>query len=45
MAQAKRKPAPEPGNTTKLDDFLCFPVYSTNLAVQRLVCSPEPIPG
>jgi DNA-binding MarR family transcriptional regulator len=36
MAQTKQKHAPDPGNTTKLDDFLCFAIYSTNLAVQRL---------
>jgi DNA-binding MarR family transcriptional regulator len=36
MAQAKQKHPPDPGTTTKLDDFLCFAIYSTNLAVQRL---------
>ena len=35
MALAK-KTAPDPSETTKLDDFLCFAIYSTNLAVQRL---------
>lgn len=35
MASAK-KTAPNPSETTKLDDFLCFAIYSTNLAVQRL---------
>jgi len=36
MVQAKQKHPPDPGDTTKLDDFLCFAIYSTNLAVQRL---------
>ena len=37
MAQAQRKnAAPNPSDTTKLDDFLCFAIYSTSLAVQRL---------
>ena len=36
MVQAQQKHAPDPGGTTKLDDFLCFAIYSTNLAVQRL---------
>ena len=35
MALAKN-PAPDPSDTSKLDDFLCFAIYSTNLAVQRL---------
>jgi MarR family transcriptional regulator, organic hydroperoxide resistance regulator len=35
MALAK-KSAPGPSLTDKLDDFLCFAIYSTNLAVQRL---------
>jgi MarR family transcriptional regulator, organic hydroperoxide resistance regulator len=35
MALAK-KTAPDPSETSKLDDFLCFAIYSTNLAVQRL---------
>jgi DNA-binding MarR family transcriptional regulator len=35
MALAK-KSAPSPSDTVKLDDFLCFAIYSTNLAVQRL---------
>ena len=34
MALAKRKPAPE--EPPKLDDFLCFAIYSTNLAVNRV---------
>ncbi len=30
-------PAPaDPSDTTNLDDFLCFAVYSTNLAVNRM---------
>ena len=36
MALAKQKPAPDPGRGPKLDDFLCFAIYSTNLAVNRL---------
>ena len=36
MVQTKQNHAPDPGGTTKLDDFLCFAIYSTNLAVQRL---------
>jgi DNA-binding MarR family transcriptional regulator len=35
MALAKTI-APDPSETVKLDDFLCFAIYSTNLAVQRL---------
>ena len=31
-----KKTAPDPSDTSKLDDFLCFAIYSTNLAVQRL---------
>ena len=34
MALAKRKPDPE--EAPKLDDFLCFAIYSTNLAVNRV---------
>lgn len=34
MALAKRKSAPE--EPPKLDDFLCFAIYSTNLAVNRV---------
>lgn len=34
MALAKRKPSPE--EPPKLDDFLCFAIYSTNLAVNRV---------
>ena len=29
-------PAPDPGEALKLDDFLCFAVYSTNLAINRV---------
>src|SRR5882672_2111095 len=37
MALAKQKPpAASPEDATKLDDFLCFAIYSTNLAVNRL---------
>lgn len=36
MALAKRKPAPAPEEAPKLDDFLCFAIYSTNLAVNRV---------
>lgn len=40
MALAKQKPPPPPSanpdDTINLDDFLCFAIYSTNLAVQRL---------
>jgi DNA-binding MarR family transcriptional regulator len=36
MALAKQKPPADPSETTKLDDFLCFAIYSTNLAVNRL---------
>jgi len=33
----KQTPAPpSPDETIKLDDFLCFAIYSTNLAVHRL---------
>jgi len=34
MTQAA--PPPDPSDTQKLDDFLCFAIYSTNLAVNRL---------
>ena len=34
MALAKQKPGPEAA--PKLDDFLCFAIYSTNLAVNRV---------
>jgi DNA-binding MarR family transcriptional regulator len=36
MALAKQKQPADPGEATKLDDFLCFAIYSTNLAVNRL---------
>src|SRR6185503_16488736 len=36
MALAKRKPAQAPEEPPKLDDFLCFAIYSTNLAVNRV---------
>jgi len=36
MAQTKQKPAPAAENPPKLDDFLCFAIYSTNLAVNRV---------
>ena len=36
MALAKQTALADPGEASKLDDFLCFAVYSTNLAVQRL---------
>ena len=36
MAQAKQKPASAPETPPKLDDFLCFAIYSTNLAVNRV---------
>jgi MarR family transcriptional regulator, organic hydroperoxide resistance regulator len=36
MVQTKQKPAPAPESPPKLDDFLCFAIYSTNLAVNRV---------
>ena len=36
MGQTKQKPAAAPENPPKLDDFLCFAIYSTNLAVNRV---------
>lgn len=37
MAQPKQKaPATDPSDAQNLDDFLCFAIYSTNLAVNRL---------
>jgi len=36
MAQAKQKPPADPGEAQNLDDFLCFAIYSANLAVNRL---------
>lgn len=32
----KRDTAEDPSNTQNLDDFLCFAIYSTNLAVNRM---------
>jgi MarR family transcriptional regulator, organic hydroperoxide resistance regulator len=36
MALAKQKRPADPSEAEKLDDFLCFAIYSTNLAVNRL---------
>jgi MarR family transcriptional regulator, organic hydroperoxide resistance regulator len=37
MALAKQKaPAAGPDEATKLDDFLCFAIYSANLAMNRI---------
>ena len=36
MALAKQNPAAAPEKPPKLDDFLCFAIYSTNLAVNRV---------
>ena len=37
MVLAKQKEPPaDPGEAKNLDDFLCFAIYSTNLAVNRL---------
>ena len=36
MAQAKQKPPADPSEAQNLDDFLCFAIYSANLAVNRL---------
>jgi MarR family transcriptional regulator, organic hydroperoxide resistance regulator len=36
MALPKQKPALAPEKPPKLDDFLCFAIYSTNLAVNRV---------
>jgi len=36
MAQAKQDPPADPSEAQSLDDFLCFAIYSTNLAVNRL---------
>jgi DNA-binding MarR family transcriptional regulator len=33
---AKQKPPTDPSQAQNLDDFLCFAIYSTNLAVNRL---------
>ncbi len=36
MAMAKQKPLADPSEAQNLDDFLCFAIYSANLAVNRL---------
>jgi DNA-binding MarR family transcriptional regulator len=36
MALAKQKPPVSPDEVPKLDDFLCFAIYSANLAMNRL---------
>jgi DNA-binding MarR family transcriptional regulator len=36
MAHAKQKPTVDPDEAIKLDDFLCFAIYSANLAMNRL---------
>jgi len=36
MAQTKQKPPANPAAAENLNDFLCFAIYSTNLAVNRL---------
>jgi MarR family transcriptional regulator, organic hydroperoxide resistance regulator len=36
MAPAKQNPPADPSEAQNLDDFLCFAIYSTNLAVNRL---------
>jgi len=36
MALAKQKQPADPDDATKLDDFLCFAIYSANLAMNRL---------
>ncbi len=36
MALAKQKPPPASEEAPKLDDFMCFAIYSTNLAVNRV---------
>jgi DNA-binding MarR family transcriptional regulator len=33
---AERTPPANPGEATNFNDFMCFAIYSTNLAVQRL---------
>src|SRR5262249_7269263 len=35
MALAKQKPPADPAEVRTLDDFLCFAVYSANLAINR----------
>src|SRR5215213_3658603 len=36
MALARKNSPADPSETENLDDFLCFAIYSTNLAVNRL---------
>ena len=36
MVAAKKVPPVNPSDAQSLDDFLCFAIYSTNLAVNRL---------
>jgi DNA-binding MarR family transcriptional regulator len=36
MAAFKQKPPAEPSEAQNLEDFLCFAIYSANLAVNRL---------
>ena len=36
MPVAKQNPPADPSEAQNLDDFLCFAIYSTNLAVNRL---------
>jgi MarR family transcriptional regulator, organic hydroperoxide resistance regulator len=36
MALAMKNPPADPSEAQKLDDFLCFAIYSANLAVNRL---------
>lgn len=36
MALAKQTPPADPSEAENLNDFLCFAIYSTNLAVNRL---------
>src|SRR5262249_13871526 len=36
MAAAKKPQPADPSEAQSLDDFLCFAIYSTNLAVNRL---------
>jgi len=39
MSTAKRVSPANPSDSVSLDDFLCFAIYSTNLAVNRLNAS------
>ena len=36
MATTKKVQPADPSDAQSLDDFLCFAIYSTNLAVNRL---------